>query len=42
MSSTKARRFSGPWLGKAEEITGMPEKLSFEEIIVVVVEYRAA
>lgn len=40
MSSTKSRRFSGPWMGMAEEITGVPEKLPFEEIIVAVVEYR--
>jgi hypothetical protein len=38
MSSTKARRFSGPWMGMAEEITGVPEKLSFEEINAVVAE----
>jgi hypothetical protein len=40
MSSTESKRFSGPWMGMAEEITGVPEKLSFEEIIAVVVEYR--
>lgn len=27
-------------MGMAEEITGVPEKLPFEEIIVAVVEYR--